>query len=139
MVEDNKPWWKTLSSNTVSGFTRYQLGYIFHGAVQLVHAQHIIAWHPLMVESLDLGEAVADDREALVIIENALVKCILGTFSIPGKINHVHFLTAMVADHTKKSPSVTSADVAQVHARHWYPAPKHCRRNYQQQARMVEA
>ena len=39
-----------------------------------------------MVESLDLGEAVADDREALVIIENALVKCILGTFSIPGKI-----------------------------------------------------
>ena len=92
-----------------------------------------------MVESLDLGEAVADDREALGIIENALVKCILGIISISGKINHVHFLTAMIADHTKKSPSVTSADVAQVHARHWHPAPKHCRGNYQQQARMVEA
>ena len=56
-----------------------------------------------MVESLDLGEALVDDREALVIIENALVGCILGAFSIPGKINHVHFLTTIVADHTRRA------------------------------------
>ena len=67
----------------------------------------------IMVESLDLGKALGDDRKALGIIESAVVGRILGTFSLPSKINHVYFLTAMVADHTKKSPSVTSADIAQ--------------------------
>ena len=36
------------------------------------------------------------------------------TYSIPGKINHVHFLAARVADHIKKGPIVTSADIAQI-------------------------
>ena len=33
---------------------------------------------------------------------------------MPGKLNHVHFLAAMVADHVKKGLIVTSADIAQI-------------------------
>ena len=43
-----------------------------------------------------------------------MVGRVLVTDSMPGKISHVHFLAAMVADHVKKNLIVTSADVAQI-------------------------
>ena len=45
---------------------------------------------------------------------NTLVERVLVTGSMPGKINHVHFLAAMVAGHVKEGLVVTSADVAQI-------------------------
>ena len=45
---------------------------------------------------------------------SALVGRVLVTDSMPGKISHVHFLAAMVADYVKKNLVVTSADVAQI-------------------------
>ena len=45
---------------------------------------------------------------------SSLVGRVLVTDSMPGKISHVHFLAAMVADHVKKNLIVTSADVAQI-------------------------
>ena len=45
---------------------------------------------------------------------SALVRRILVIGSMLGKINHVHFLAAMVADHIKKGLIVTSADIAQI-------------------------
>ena len=51
---------------------------------------------------------------ALGIIGSALVRLVLRTYGMPGKINHVHFLTAMIADHIKRGPSVTSADMTQI-------------------------
>ena len=45
---------------------------------------------------------------------SSLVGRVLVTDSMPGKISHVHFLAAMVADYVKKNLVVTSADVAQI-------------------------
>ena len=45
---------------------------------------------------------------------SSLVGRVLVTDSMPGKISHVHFLAAMVADYVKKNLVVTSAAVAQI-------------------------
>ena len=54
---------------------------------------------------------------------SALVIRALVTYSMPGKISHVHFLAARVADHVK-GPIVTQQTLHKFHARHWNPAPK---------------
>ena len=54
----------------------------------------------------------------------SLMSCGLVTDSITGKISHVHFMTAMIADYDKKNLVVTSAAVAQIPPRHWHPAHK---------------
>ena len=63
--------------------------------------QYIEAW--LKLTSTEQLECVS-----------ALVGRVLVTDSMPGKLNHVHFLAAMVADHVRKGLIVTSADVAQI-------------------------
>ena len=64
--DDNRSWWIKLPSNTVSGFTMVPLGYIFHGGSQLFSCNifHMASFS--IVESLDLGKALVDEKKALV-------------------------------------------------------------------------
>ena len=71
------------------------------GSEEVAVMQYIDAW--LRMTSTEQLECVS-----------ALVGRVLVTDSMPGKINHVHFLAAMVADYVKKGLVVTSADVAQI-------------------------
>ena len=52
------------------------------------------------------------------------------TDSMPGKINHVYFLAAMIADHIKKSLIVTSADIAHSTRCAGTPPPSDFRHSY---------
>ena len=52
--------------DTASGFMWYQLGYILHGAIQLGHLHIYHMASSIMVESLNLGEALVDEKKALV-------------------------------------------------------------------------
>ena len=49
---------------------------------------------------------------------------------MPGKINHVYFLAAMIADHIKKSLIVTSADIAHSTRGAGTPPPSDFRHSY---------
>ena len=46
LVEDNRSWWINYHPTQSQDSRWYQLGYIFHGVIQLGHLQHIITWHP---------------------------------------------------------------------------------------------